>query len=264
MFLAISAEAQNCTRDSLKGVIDNYFKAAETHNMAPLQTATNLRITENGKDMKPGEGFLMSGGKVQLRRDVIDTERCATVTEAVTDETVEGKLTMAVMAVRLKVVAGKVSEIETIVTREKEQARFYNPKALLDTKDQDWTTPLPASKRKSREYMNDVANKYFSAFTNEKVQDGPYATPCHRWEGGLQTTARTGSCTPQGLGLVLNHTDRRFPVTDLELGVTAGFIHFGAAMPDVHIFKFNGDGQVYIINAVFGGRVQGPVWPADK
>jgi hypothetical protein len=171
---------------------------------------------------------------------------------------------MAVMAVRLKVVAGKVSEIETIVTREKEQARFYNPKALLETKDQDWTTPLPASKRKSREYMNDVANKYFSAFTNEKVQDGPYATPCHRWEGGLQTTARNGVCTPQGTGLVLNHTERRFPVTDLELGITAGFMNFGGGLPDVHIFKFNADGQVYWINAVFGGRVQGPVWPSEK
>src|SRR5262245_52352317 len=114
MSIAVSAQAQTCTRESLKSLIDSYFKAAETHNMSALPTAANLRITENGKDMKPGEGFLSSGGKVQLRRDVIDTERCATVTEAVTDETVDGTATMAVMAVRLKVVSGKVSEIETI------------------------------------------------------------------------------------------------------------------------------------------------------
>ncbi len=24
------------------------------------------------------------------------------------------------------------------------------------------------------------------------------------------------------------------------------------------------DGGVYLINTVFGGRMQGPVWPADK
>jgi hypothetical protein len=168
------------------------------------------------------------------------------------------------MAVRFKVDAGKVSEIETLVTREKEQARFYRPKDMLATAGQDWTTPLPAGKRPTRAYMADVANKYFSAFSRDKVEDGPYATPCHRWEGGLQTTVRDGKCSPQGTGLFINHTDRRFPVADLELGIVAGFMNFGGALPDVHIFKFNEKGEVYWINAVFGGRVQGPVWPADK
>jgi hypothetical protein len=232
--------------------------------MSALPAAANLRITENGQVMKPGEGFFKTGGKVQLRRDVIDTERCAAVSEAVTEETVDGMATQAVMAVRLKVDTGKVSEIETIVTREKEQARFYRPKDMLATADQDWTTPLPAGKLKSRDYMNDVANKYFSAFSKDKVEDGPYAAVCHRWEGGLQTTARDGKCSPQGTGLYMNHTDRRFPVTDMELGITAGFMNFGGGLPDVHIFKFNEKGEVYWINAVFGGRIQAPVWPADK
>jgi hypothetical protein len=170
------------------------------------------------------------------------------------------------MAVRLKVEDGKVSEIETLVTREKEQKTFYNPKALLATADQDWKTPLPAAARKSRAYMNDVANKYFSAFTKDKVEDGPYAEVCHRWEGGLQTTLKTPKCSPQGTGLVINHTHRRFPVTDLELGITTGFMNFGGALPDVHIFKFNEKGEVYLINAVFGGRLQGDhvVWPDES
>jgi hypothetical protein len=246
-------------------VIDNYFKVVETHNMSALATAANLRITENGADMKPGEGLLKSGGKTLLRRDIIDTERCAMVSEAVTEETVDGALTQAVMAVRLKVDSGKVSEIETIVTREKEQARFYRPKDMLATADQDWKTPLPAAARKSRAYMNDVANKYFSAFSKDKIEDGPYAAVCHRWEGGLQTTIKDGKCSPQGLGLYMSHTHRRFPVTDLELGITAGFMNFGGRMPDVHIFKFNDKGEVYIINAVFGGTAEGgkAVWPDE-
>ena len=263
--LASTAQAATCTRASLTSVVDNYFKVVETHKMSSLKTATNLRITENGQDMQPGEGLLKSGGKTLLRRDVIDTERCAAVSEAVTEETIDGALTQAVMAVRLKVEDGKVSEIETLVTREKEQKTFYNPKALLATSDQDWKTPLPAAARKSRAYMNDVANKYFSAFTKDKVEDGPYAEVCHRWEGGLQTTLKTPKCSPQGMGLFINHTHRRFPVADLELGITAGFMNFGGALPDVHIFKFNEKGEVYLINAVFGGRLQGDraVWPDE-
>ena len=263
--LASTSQAATCTRASLTSVVDNYFKVVETHNMSKLKTAKNLRITENGQDIQPGEGLMKSGGKTLLRRDVIDTERCAAVSEAVTEETIDGALTQAVMAVRLKVEDKKVSEIETLVTREKEQKTFYNPKALLATSDQDWKTPLPAAARKSRAYMNDVANKHFSAFTKDKVEDGPYAEVCHRWEGGLQTTLKTPKCSPQGMGLFINHTHRRFPVADLELGITAGFMNFGGALPDVHIFKFNEKGEVYLINAVFGGRLQGDhaVWPDE-
>jgi hypothetical protein len=262
---ACTAHAADCTRADLTKVVDNYFKVVETHNMSALPTTGNLRITENGADIKPGEGLLKSGGKTLLRRDLIDTERCAMVAEAVTEETVDGAQTMAVMAVRLKVDGGKVSEIETIVTREKEQARFYRPKDLLATADQDWSTLLPAAARKSRAYMNDVADKYFSAFGNQEAEEGPYAEVCHRWEGGLQTTAKDGKCSPKFMPGGIKHTHRRFPVTDLEKGITAAFINFGGALPDVHIFKFNEKGEVYWINAVFGGRVQGDkaVWPDE-
>ncbi len=263
--IASTAHAATCTRADLTKIVDNYFKVVETHNMSALATTGNLRITENGAEIKPGEGLLKSGGKTLLRRDVIDSERCAMVAEAVTEETIDGAQTMAVMAVRLKVDGGKVSEIETIVTREKEQARFYRPKDLLATADQDWTTPLPAAARKSRDYMNDVANKYFSAFGNKEAEEGPYAEVCHRWEGGLQTTLKDGKCSPKFMPAGIKHTHRRFPVTDLEKGITAAFVNFGGALPDVHIFKFNEKGEVHWINAAFGGRVQGDVavWPDE-
>ena len=48
---------------------------------------------------------------------------------------------------------------------------------------------------------------------------------------------------------------RRFPVTDTETGATAGFILFGGGLPDVHMFKFDKDGRIYSIQAVFAGRV---------
>lgn len=256
-----SAQAQSCSRASLKAMIADYFKAVDTHNMSALPTAADVRITENGQVMQPGEGFFKSGGAVLLERDLIDTLRCGTVSEAVTDETVDGAQTLAVMAMRLKVDHGKVTEIETIVTRQAGEKGFYNPKELLGTKDQDWTTPLPADKRLTRTYMNDGANKYFDAFVKDPTVLPPFATPCNRWEGGTHTT-RTGNCSPKGL--VLTHTHRRFPVTDTELGETAVFVNFATALPDVHIFKYNADGKIYLINAVFGGRNSNAIWPENK
>lgn len=262
--VCVSAHAQSCTRDSLKAMIADYYRAVETHDISALPLAPGVRVTENGQEIKPGEGLFQTGGKVEFQRSFFDTERCGAVTQAVVNETVDGAQTQSVVAVRLKVSEGKVSEIETIITREAEQKLSYNlydPKGLIATKDQDWTTPLPPDRRLTREYMNGEANKYFDAFSNTPPAIPAFATPCHRWEGGKHVTL-DGDCMPRNL--VLTHTRRRFPVTDLELGITAGFINFAGVLPDVHIFKFNKDGKIEYIQAVFGGRQPGPIWPDDE
>lgn len=264
-------QAQTCTRDNLKTFIANYFKAVETHTMSALPTAPTVRITENGVETKPGEGFVKTGGKATILRSLLDTERCGTVTQALVDETVNGVTEPTIVAVRLKVEAGRVTEIETLLGRKGASKMagfdFYNPPALLATKDHDWEVPLPAGQRPTRAYMNEHANRYFSAFSKDQTEpDANYATPCHRWEGGLQTTVKNPSCSPRGTGLIMTHTHRRFPVTDTETGATAGFILFGGGLPDVHMFKFDKDGKIYFIQAVFAGRV-GPetqIWPDDK
>ena len=159
-----SAQAQTCTRDNLKTFIANYFKAVETHDLSALPTATSLRITENGVETKPGEGFVKTGGKATLLRSLIDTEQCGTVTQALVDETINGTTDPTIVAVRLKVVAGKVSEIETLLGRKGASKMagfdFYDPKALLATRDQDWEVPLPPGQRPTRDYMNEHANRY--------------------------------------------------------------------------------------------------------
>ena len=136
---AIPAQAQTCTRDYLKTFIVNYFKAVETHDLSALPTAPNLRVTENGVETKPGEGFVKTGGKATLLRSLLDTERCGTVTQALVDETINGVTDPTIVAVRLKVVAGRVTEIETLLGRKGASKMagfdFYNPKALLATKD---------------------------------------------------------------------------------------------------------------------------------
>lgn len=305
---AIPAQAQTCTRDGLKAIVANYFKAVETHNMSVLETAPNLRITQNGSEIKLGEGFFKTGGKSHFQRTLIDTERCGTLTQAVIDETPDpnaparagrggargaagprgapgagpagprqggpggapagarGGIPAAapytgpavILAVRLKVDKGKVSEIETIVNRQGEL--FFSPPGVLETKDHDWEGILPPAQRSTREYMNDAANKYFSGFSPNPEVEAPFATPCDRWEGGVSTTTRTHNCSPKGFNMT--HTHRRFPVTDVEAGITAGFVNFNGGLPDVHMFKIR-NGKIEMIQAVFGGNAQGAIWPDE-
>lgn len=266
--VAVPVHAQTCTRDALEAMVASYFKAVESHDMAALPAAPNLRITENGVEVEPGEGLVRTGGKATILRSLIDTERCGTVTQGLVDETVNGATDPVIVAVRLKVAAGRVTEIETLLGRRGASKMagfdFYDPKALLATKDHDWEVPLPPAQRPTRAYMNEQANKYFSSFAADPKDDATYATPCHRWEGGLQTTVKNPNCSPKGL--VLTHTHRRFPVTDTETGATAGFMLFGQGLPDVHMFKFDTDGRIYLIQAVFGGRVEPDtqIWPDEQ
>lgn len=253
---SVSADAQSCTRDSLKATVANYFKAVETHTMSALPTASNVRITENAAEIKPGEGFFKAGGKAQLQRTIVDTGKCSTLTQAVVDE--NGKTGPVLMAVRLKSEAGKVSEIETVIARTGDFA--FKPQGVLDTKDQDWETLMPAAQRRTREFLNGQADKYYQMFEDHKVDPG-FATPCNRWENGTLTTAK-GDCSWNGA--IMTHPRRRFPVTDVELGAAAAITNFRDDWLDVHIFKFNQDGKIALIQAVDGPGTKGTGWPYDK
>ncbi len=251
--LSFSVQAQNCTRDSLKATVANYFKAVETHTMSALPTPTNVRITENAVEIKPGEGFFKTGGKVQLQRTIVDTGKCSTLTQAVVNESAGPVL----MAVRLKSDGGKVSEIETIIARTGDFA--FKPQGVLDTKDQDWETLMPAAQRRTREFLNGQADKYYQMFEDHKVDPG-FATPCNRWENGTLTTAK-GDCSWSAS--VMTHPRRQFPVTDVELGVAAAITNFRDDWLDVHIFKFDKDGKIALIQAVDGPGTKGTGWPYE-
>jgi hypothetical protein len=253
-----SAQAQDCSRDALKAMAANYFKAVETHTMSALPTAANVRVTENAVEIKSGESFFKTGGKAQLQRTIVDTGRCSTLTQAVVDETAAGKSGPALLAVRLKSDSGKVIEIETVIARTGDFA--FKPQGVLDTRDQDWTTLMPATQRRTREFLNGQADKYYVMFQDHSVDPG-FSTPCSRWENGTFTTPK-GDCSWKDP--VMTHPRRRFPVTDAELGVTAAITNFRDDWLDVHIFKFNKDGKIELIQAVDGQGTKGTGWPFDK
>lgn len=252
---AISASAQTCTRPALQALAANYFKSIETHQMSALPTTPNVRVTENAAESKLGEGFFKTGGKAQFQRTIVDTQQCSTLTQAVVDETKDGKSGQVLMAVRLKSDNGKVTEIEQIIARTGDFA--FKPEGVLETKDQDWTTLMPASQRLTRTHMNRQANMYYDMMEDPKNDPG-FANPCNRWENGTKTTPK-GDCYWRGA--TMNHPPRRLPVTDVELGVAATIHNFRDGWLDVHLFKFDNDGKIYLIQSVDGPETKGTGWP---
>jgi hypothetical protein len=159
-------------------------------------------------------------------------------------------------AARLKVEKGKITEIETIIARERDFA--FNANSVLKTKDQDWETILPPEKRASRKALADAANNYFALFAEGATVSVPFAEVCDRWENGMQTTARDHDCSPatfrKQTNSNLNHGPRRVWV-DTEKGISIAFMAFGggasvskesptgSGLVDCHMFRMR-DGKV--------------------
>jgi len=252
-------------RRLLLELTDKYFATLDSHDSTRLQYTSGVKYTENGKQLKIGEGFWQTAGKVLLKRTFVDTRRFSTHTEAIIEEN-NGQV---IYAGRLKFDCGKVCEIENIIARTRDFA--FNPQGILDTTDQDWESIIPAGQRISRLAMIAAANDYFDMFAHEPEVTSPFNEICDRWENGTMTTVKSDSFpwpegmtehngSPKGLP-IYNHGPRRFLV-DVETGVVAAYMHFASSLPDVHIFKIV-NGKIILIQATVGPETESMGWQID-
>ena len=152
------------------------------------------------------------------------------------------------MALRLKVVAGAITEAETIVCRSMEfgpfpvidDARRPRPLMLAD---------VPQAQRRPRERMISIADGYFDTLQlNDGTLFTAFTDDCDRIENGLQTTnnptmpdypiAAMGCADQFRQGQYIYDDrlrDRRFPLVDEEKGIVlaGGFIDHCGKVVDV-------------------------------
>ena len=275
------ASPPDCSREALRGLVDQYFAALAAHDPSGLPLAPNVRSTENGVEAAVGKGLWQTAGKALMRRVLVDTRQCGAHASAVLEETfssatvgqanalsgtkplpAEGAVRPILFGVRLRVEGGRISEIESIIAREREFA--FDAEGALATKDQDWESLLPPEERSSRLAMVAAADDYFGMFSAAPMVRTPFASPCDRWENGMFATAGgtalpgedgkaapmgAHDCSPKGL-VISNHGPRRFLV-DVEAGLVVAFVHFAGSLPDFHVFKMR-NGKVERIHAVVG------------
>jgi hypothetical protein len=260
-----------CTRESLKSIAGKYFAALEANQPSDVPLASNVRYTENGKEVPVGKGVWETTIKTTFKREMFDTAKCGTHTQAILEEKDNPKPVL--YGVRLKVEDNKISEIEAIVVR---GDQVLNVPAIMATKDQDWEGILPPEQRSSRMAMIAVADDYFELYVKEKkrvVSDLAYSGFCDRWENGAITT-RGGmnqdslmpkyDCSPEGFAdMTETHGPRRFLV-DEETGVVVAYVLFNGVWPDFHMFKIN-NGLVVWIQAYFeyGKEYETIGWPDE-
>jgi len=261
---AFNARAQatsggGCDRECLRGFITQYLNAMVEHNPRALQTAPNARFTEDTVTMPLGEGLWKNASKLRTyRQDILDVREGVAASHVIVEEA--GKPVM--LALRLKIVDRKITEIETMVTRSQAEGAIFNIEALQTPKAAMNVVPDPAQ-RLSRAEAIRIAEFYPTGLKvggSFDAVDAPFAPDAYRLENGVLTAgpgARAGSENIR-TQRVIAHPDvtYRLAAVDEELGIVLFRLDFGNtgnygagnALTTFEAFKVYG-GQIHAVEA---------------
>ena len=166
-----------CDRACLLAFVDKYFDALVAQCTCGVALAPEIKYTENGYPVKPGEGMWKTfSGRGNYRVYLADTD---TGEAGYYGDFLEyqGKL-LGVMALRLKIQDRRITEVEVITAREQlrpaagglgaNTAGIMTPKMINELKPRAFITPdsgllepLSPAERSSRDLLVDASDRYF-------------------------------------------------------------------------------------------------------
>jgi hypothetical protein len=175
--------AGQCDRECLENMADRYVEALVAHDTSAIPLSEKVKFTENGVPLEAGEAlWATASGNTDYRIYVADPETGQVGYSGIIEE--NGK--PALFSFRLKIVNGRIMEIEQIVARD--DGQFNNVKNLKQP-DPIFARILQPEEQSSREDMIATADSYFAALErNDGTRPVAFADTCNRQENGFQTT----------------------------------------------------------------------------
>ena len=273
-----------CDRSCLETYVDRYLDAMLANEVRPDLFARDTKFTENGIRLPLGnEGlwFGMSGkGAYTFYVPDVETQQVAfigTVRENLQGRGANtGEGTLVAIALRLKIVAGVITEVEQLAIRPEvslfgggggnggagDNARRFPPTGegveAMRAPNAIFREVIPQAKRPPREDLIETANYYFTGLArNDGKGYYPFTDDCERFENGIQTTQT--NCKAQFetslKGVVSRIRDRRFVAVDRERGIVFAFGFFDHEQINwtwqiAELFKIE-NGQIRRVEAVF-------------
>lgn len=235
-----AGDAQSaCDYACLTGMVNQYLKALVAHDPGELPLAPNVRFTENTIPLKVGEALWGTISSVGDYRIYFADPQAG---EAGIEASIRENGTPAILLLRFRVVNGKITEIETLVHRNADDAKaleaFGHPNAV-------WTTPVNPSERTPRQVMIKDANIYFDGILRSNGNMVPFDLRCNRILDGYQDTNHPGvkgwfhkgSFEPDAMNIRDNMNTgiwsyihsiepRRIVVVDQKMGIVVGMFMF--------------------------------------
>ncbi len=222
--------AGHCDRACLIGLVDQYLAALIAHDASRLPLRHDVRYTENGQTLRLNDGLWGTAealGPYKLYFADPETGEVGyfgTIRES-------GRL--ALLALRLKAVGKRISEIESLVVRASGPSRFG------DLQDQPlFHERLSSSDHRSREEMVAIANSYFEGLEQATGKITPFDPHCTRIENGSVTANNPAAKNAMGRMTCGQQFDtgfsrfitevrgRRFPIVDQDYGLVLALVSF--------------------------------------
>jgi hypothetical protein len=169
-------------RAGLLALVDDYLEALVRRNPASLPLAETVKYTENTVTIPLGDGLWVgaSNGPASFKIYAVDVQAGQAGFLGVMEEFGEP----VILALRLRVASGKISEIEHVVARRIKETDMHN---LIQPR-LGFLQPVPPSERVSRQVMVRIANAYFESIEQCNGDLAPFAIDAERHENGSQTT----------------------------------------------------------------------------
>ena len=172
-----------CDRACLNGLADRYLAALVRHDASGLPLNRDVKFTENAARLKVGsEGLWIAASEAPtgFGIHVADVSAGQVGYYGVMKE----RDKPLIIALRLKMVNGQITEIEHVL------ARNLRPEAVtnLAKPRPEFVTILPPEARSPRARMVNIADSYFEAIEHANGKLAPFADDCVRRENGGQTT----------------------------------------------------------------------------
>jgi len=255
------AQAANAGLDraALLKLADTYLAALVAHDPGKVPLAGDVKVVENVKRIKPGEGLWKTATSAPTDFKIV-------VPDPVLQE-VGGLVVMqsedkpVQVGFRLKVVNGKIVEAEHMVVAMRDgnnpNLQKIRPGIPLE---------IPDEYADSHGRLIYIAKSYYDALDNNNGHLAPFASDCERHENGMRTAPSGGptiggstipgkaprpagllgmqDCTSQIDSGVFQYIttieDRRVEIADTVTGLAIGFSHFHHPMTQKK-FKITGN-----------------------
>jgi hypothetical protein len=197
---------ESCDRNCLRALIDQVFDAMIARCFCRAPLADNVKYTENGQIVKPGEGLwrtLSTLGEYRVYLSDPATGQAGYYGD------INEKGLLGMLALRLKAQSHRITEIEVIVAREQlrpgsgkadaglaeNTAGIMTPRMLNELQPRGFARvdPLlrhivPRADRVPRTQLIAITDRYFDAFAQAKGFMAPLDEGCVRRENGIPAT----------------------------------------------------------------------------
>jgi len=259
VMFAATAQAAECDRACLGGMIAKYVEAIVAHNPEALPLAPTVRFTEDSRELPLGDGAWKTVTRAgSFRQDYLDVRRGIAASHV---ELYEAGAQLQYSVV-LRVVDQKIAGIETLINRVTADSRFQ-PDSLSKPLRKMNDAP-PAGKRMSREELIRVALTYPEGLRIGSFPDAtPFAKDAYRVENGLFIAGDgcpRATCAGMYTQRVILHPNvvASVAAVDEDAGIVLLWMNFGYtnsygpnnALVTFEAFKVWG-GEIQAINAFF-------------